>query len=158
MKYFLIFLALAFAFVNCKPKSQVNTPEGSSDTTALAVEASENGIEEKYWKLTEIMGKPAPPTPPDGKEVHIKFRKAENRLQGFGGCNGLGGNYELEAGDRIKISNILRTQMACPELDTENELIKVLETADNYNINGDTLVLNRARMAPLVRFQAVYFD
>jgi hypothetical protein len=48
--------------------------------------------------------------------------------------------------------------MACPELDIENELIKALETADNYNYANDKLVLNKARMAPLARFEAVYFN
>jgi hypothetical protein len=33
--------------------------------------------------------------------------------------------------------------------------MKALNTADNYNVDGQKLVLNRARMAPLARFEAV---
>lgn len=36
----------------------------------------------------------------------------------------------------------------------ESDFLRVLEEADNYVITGDTLVLNKARMAPLARFKA----
>lgn len=142
MRLLILFLVIFIAA--CKPKN----------TSAVA---KSDGIEEKYWKLTELMGKPAPLTPADAREIHIKFRKQENRLEGFGGCNGLGGTFELKPGDRIAISKVIRTQMACSQLDVENELVKALEMADNYNFNNDKLVLNKARMAPLARFEAVYF-
>jgi hypothetical protein len=46
--------------------------------------------------------------------------------------------------------------MACPNLETETHFFKALQMADNYILNGDTLILNKARMAPLARFEAVY--
>jgi heat shock protein HslJ len=115
-------------------------------------------LEETYWKLTELMGKPIGPTPADKKEVHIKLTKEGNKLEGFGGCNGFGGVYELKEGDRIKFSNIIGTMIACDVLETENQLLEILRTADNYNLKGKQLVLNKARMAPLARFEAVYFN
>ncbi len=45
------------------------------------------------------------------------------------------------------------TLMACPDMELEREFMKVLYTADNYNFDGKTIVLNKARMAPLARFE-----
>jgi heat shock protein HslJ len=58
--------------------------------------------------------------------------------------------------NRIKFSKMAATMMACPDMEVEREFLQVLETADNYNLIGDTLVLNRARMAPLARFENVF--
>lgn len=110
-------------------------------------------IEDTYWVLTELMGKPVSAKQPNGKEIHILLNKAENRVQGFAGCNGFGGNYELKAGNRVVFSQMIGTLMACDALDTENELLKALRTADNYTIADGKLSLNKARMAPLARFE-----
>lgn len=115
-----------------------------------------NGITEKYWKLTELMGKPVAKTAAMNREPHIIFRTEGNRVNAYGGCNAMMGSYELMDGNRIKFSQMAGTMMACPDMSIEDELKKVLEMADNYNLDGDKLVLNRARMAPLARFEAVY--
>jgi heat shock protein HslJ len=49
----------------------------------------------------------------------------------------------------------MTTMMACENMDVESGLNKALVAADNYTIKGDILSLNKARMAPLARFQAV---
>ena len=46
--------------------------------------------------------------------------------------------------------------MACINMVTETEFLKVLDMADSYHLKGDTLQLFRARMAPLAKFAAVY--
>lgn len=128
----------------------------SSKTAANAETSVNSTLQETYWRLTELRGKPTGPTPEGKREVHIKFRKEGNNLEGFAGCNGIGGIYELKEGNRIHISNVVGTMIACDELEAENALLEVLKTADNYNLNGKQLVLNKARMAPLARFEAVY--
>jgi len=114
-------------------------------------------IAEKYWKLTELHGRPIPPTGEDLKEAHVIFRFEGSIVRGNGGCNSFSGTFELGDGNRITISKLAVTQMACPAMDTESEFLKVLGTADNYYMRGDTLILNKAKMAPLARFEAVYF-
>jgi heat shock protein HslJ len=111
---------------------------------------------ETYWKLTELMGKKVKPTPQGKKEVHIILKKQDNRIQGFAGCNTISGVYELKPGNRISFSKVITTMMACPDMSTEDQLKKVIERADNYSIKGNHLSLNKARMAPLARFEAVY--
>ena len=114
--------------------------------------ADENLVE-RYWKLTELNGNPVNLT---GKEAHIIFRIEGNRITGNGGCNSFFGGFETKIGNRISFSQIGATQMACQNLETESAFFKVLEAADNYIIvDGDKLVLNKARMAPLARFEAV---
>jgi heat shock protein HslJ len=106
------------------------------------------------WVLVELNGKPVSVSDSSGRTPHMRFMEAESRFAGNGGCNGLSGVFELKGMNRITFSNMIRTQMACPALDIENEFIKALETTDNFVVAGDTLVLNRARMAPLARLRA----
>jgi hypothetical protein len=41
-------------------------------------------------------------------------------------------------------------------MDVEEAFHEVLRAVDNYSLDGKRLTLNRARMAPLARFEAVY--
>ena len=110
---------------------------------------------ETYWKLTELMGKPV--NPPAGvREIHIVLKKQDGRFQGFAGCNNIMGSYELKDENFIGFKGIASTKMACPDMTIENQLMEVLGRVDNYSILGDKLSLNKARMAPLARFKAVY--
>jgi heat shock protein HslJ len=113
-------------------------------------------IAEKYWRLTELHGKPIPRPGPNLPEAHVIFKFQGNKVRGNGGCNSFSGEFELGEGNRITISKLAVTQMACPALDTETEFLKALGTADNYVLRGDTLTLNKAKMAPVARFEAVY--
>jgi len=108
----------------------------------------------KRWKLIEINGAPVKDA---GQEepIFIEFHKEENKVNGFAGCNHYFGNYELKEGNRITFSKIASTMMACPDLDREQELFKIFETADNYTIYGNELNLNKARMAPLAKFTLI---
>lgn len=121
---------------------------------ALA-DSSNAELAETYWRLTELMGKPVEAVAQGKKEVHIILKQEDNRIQGFAGCNTINGEYELKPGNRIRFSKVTATLMACPDMNIENQLKKVIERADNYAIKGNMLSLNKARMAPLARFEAV---
>ena len=112
-----------------------------------------NEITDRYWKLIEVNGQAVA----DGstqKEPYIQLNSEANRLQATGGCNGLGGTYELKAPNRIAFSQLMGTLMACENMAVENGLKRALERADSYHVYGDTLQLFRARMAPLAKFVA----
>ncbi|MBL7700001.1 MAG: copper resistance protein NlpE N-terminal domain-containing protein [Chitinophagaceae bacterium] len=113
-------------------------------------------ILEKYWKLTELNGKPIEVDSSFRKEPHIIFKDDGNRFVGNGGCNGFSGTYKLGSMNRINLSQGVTTQMACPKMELESQFLKVLQMADNYTVTGDMLILNKARMAPLARFKTVY--
>jgi len=112
----------------------------------------------KYWKLVELYGQPVTMSATDKKEPHIILHPDGNRLSGSGGCNNLAGTYELKPGNRIRFAqNMATTLLPCNDMEKEKMLIKVLQTADNYSLSGDSVMtLNKARMAPLARFIVVY--
>ena len=115
-------------------------------------------ITEKYWKLIEINGKPVSMDESAGRTPFIILKNEGNRVNANGGCNSLSGSYEIGQGNRIKFSQMISTMMACVNMEIETELKKALETTDNYSLSADGqhLSLNRARMAPLARFEVVY--
>lgn len=114
-----------------------------------------DGVTEKYWKLVELKGTPVPALE---REPHLILKAADGRVNGFGGCNGFTGSYKIdETASRISFGQIASTMMACASgMQVEGAFHEVLRAADNYSLNGDRLTLNRARMAPLARFEAVY--
>jgi copper homeostasis protein (lipoprotein) len=114
------------------------------------------GILEKYWKLVELNGTPISMASDTQREAHMILKGQDQRVNGHSSCNSFGGTYELMNGNRIRFSKIAATKMACTDMTTESEFFKVFELADNYTLNGDTLFLNKARMAPLAKFHAVY--
>lgn len=125
---------------------KTNTTEGET--------SSDRSITDTRWKLVELMGQPVDSTV-NNKEPFIMLSAADKRVQGNGGCNTIAGSYALEEGNRITFSQMISTRMACPNMETETQLLTVLETADNYSLNGEQLTLNKARMAPLARFEAL---
>lgn len=114
-----------------------------------------DGITEKYWKLVELNGKPVPRLE---REPSMTLRGEAARVTGYSGCNNFVGTYTLdEPLLRIRFNQIAVTERACVVGgDTEAAFLEVLRNADNFSQQGDRLSLNRARMAPLARFEAVY--
>jgi copper homeostasis protein (lipoprotein) len=104
------------------------------------------------WKLVEIFGKPV-----DNENDPLYFIQlnTNGRLAAFGGCNTLGGTYEIKQGNRIVFSKLLSTMKACADMGVEQELSKALEMSDNFSIRRNTMTLNKARMAPLATFETV---
>ncbi len=147
---FLTILIATVLVTSCKStqKSTVvqKQPEATTQNTV---------VEETYWKLTELMGKPIVKSEGMTKDIHIILKKDGNRVQGFSGCNTILGQYELKEGNRIVFSGMASTMMACPDMSTEANFNKMLGAIDNYSINGKTMSLSKAKMAPMARFEAV---
>ena len=135
---------------------------GNRVTGALAdkyvLSKSQYAIREKYWKLTELNGRPVRVDSTYKKEPYIIFKEKDHRIIGNGGCNNITGTYELKGANGINIRQLATTKIACPKLDMEAELLKALQTADSYTLDADMLILNTARTAPLTRFKTVYMD
>lgn len=147
----LLFLLVASAAISCKSPMATSTSQSKPQITTPKHE-----LLETYWKLTELNGKAVVTDTNMKKEIHILFKIEGNRVQGFAGCNNIMGTYELLEGNRIKFSGMATTMMACPNMATEAEFNKMLNMVDNYTVNGKTMSLAKARMAPMARFEAVY--
>lgn len=110
----------------------------------------------KKWRLIEIMGKPIAPKTGEGNDVFMTFDADESRVTGFGGCNHFFGQFEWERELEVSFSKMGRTQKFCTEtMALEDQFFQLIETVDNYTIHEGILSLNRARMAPLLRFEAM---
>lgn len=146
---FMLTASLAAGLGGCAPaESPAPNPAVTQPPKVAA------GITEKYWKLVELRGQPVPAS---HKDPHLILKVQDSRAHGSTGCNGFGGTYTLdEATMRISFGQIAMTQMFCAgSMETEKAFTEVLAQADNYSLNGDHMTLNRARMAPLARFEAV---
>ena len=108
-------------------------------------------VEDKRWQLVELNGKLINGAP----ETHyIIFHSKEGRLEAKANCNILSNNYKIKNELQLSIEIGISTMMACPG-NLEQEFSEVLNTADNISTDGKTLTLNKARMAPLARFELV---
>jgi len=124
-------------------QEQVNTTDGTAKASLL----------DKEWKLTKLMGQPLSELDSSAQKVFIQFSEKDNRLSGNSGCNSFGGTYTLKEGNRFETSQLMSTMMACANMDIEDQFMGVLQKADTYIINGNTLQITKARMAPLAEFE-----
>lgn len=110
------------------------------------------------WELAELMGAAVSPNE-DTQTPYIQLNINENTIGGFAGCNGFGGNYELNPETlRLSFNELISTMMACPELNVENTLKEVLQKVDNYTHQDDQLMIYKGRTAALAKFRAVFFE
>ncbi|BAQ60760.1 lipoprotein [Geminocystis sp. NIES-3708] len=119
------------------------------------VNDTEATMENTRWELVEIMGKPVTKTETQRQAIFITFDGEKNRVNGFGGCNNFMGGFEMKEGNRIKFEQMASTMMACENMEMEANFMQTLQQVDNYTIKDNVLSLNRARMAPLLKFTAV---
>jgi len=103
------------------------------------------------WVLLELNGKPVPAN--TAQPATLVFAADSNRVSGYSGCNTFSGSYTLSDGKRLRFGALAMTRRACPDMTTETEYAKALESTDGFAVSGDTLQLHRARMAPLARFR-----
>ncbi|WP_022829277.1 META domain-containing protein [Sphingobacterium paucimobilis] len=104
------------------------------------------------WQLTELNGKPVP-NEVNGKQPFMSFEKNENRYSASGGCNGIGGTFELKSTKKIKFSQGMSTMMACPDMSVEQGINQMLGKADNFELTGDLLILKQGT-TPVAKMKA----
>lgn len=108
-------------------------------TEAQVIKEETSGASDKLhgkWMITELEGKSIKKTGP--KENFLEFRN--DGFGAYGGCNTMGGKYE-QTGNKLKLSKIMSTMMACPDMTTEDQLKKSLERVDDFVRNEDVLML-----------------
>ena len=97
-------------------------------------------IQEKYWKLIELNGKPVSVDSNFRKEPHLFLKENQNLFAGNGGCNNISGQYKLTNPDSVSFSKVISTMMACPALDRESSFLKMLSKVRTYRVSGDRLI------------------
>jgi heat shock protein HslJ len=126
--------------------------------TCLRTGGRQNGkggaqLENTYWKLIELNGKPVA-TPSPRQEPHLRLSPEGKTLQGSSGCNTMRGGYQLD-GARLRFTQIATTRMACPDsyMSQESAFLKALEATDSFRISGDKMELHGGGKL-LARFEA----
>ena len=158
---FQIAIVLILIMGSCSKKTFKASENSLQEDGKMAslVKIQPESITDKYWKLIELFGKPVVRNDSFKREPFIILQTEGNRVNGNGGCNTLTGTYEITpASLRIKFSQMATTMMMCLNMEVEEEMKKALGMVDNYTLTADGkyLSLNRARMAPLARFEIVY--
>jgi len=110
---------------------------------------------EKYWKLVELYGNPVVANDSNRGEAHIIFKIEGNRFNGNAGCNRILGSYQIKEDGKIVFSQAIATRMMCLNMDIEDKFLQILDTADSYAIQDDTLVISKENDS-LARFVVVY--
>jgi putative lipoprotein len=120
--------------------------------SAQRTSASVTSIENTYWRLVELRGKPVPAMEKQ-REPHILLSAERKRVVGFGGCNRLMGSYVL-SGQTIKFSQLAGTMMACTRgMQIEQGLHSALGEASRWTLSGSTLELSTEAGTTLARFE-----
>lgn len=163
MKLKITTLALiALTIMSCNEGKKSNTT--NSVETDKEVTQTENTnsaeavttIEDAKWVITKLDGGDMTDREKNGQVIYFILDSKTNRVSGNSGCNTFMGTYKLEDGNRISFSKMASTMMACPDAKiNESEILSVFETADNFTITNNTLMLNKAKRAPLAEFKKV---
>lgn len=98
---------------------------------------------EGTWKLVSY-GSASNQTPA-AADVDTSVEFKDGLVNGNVGCNGFGGNYEVD-GDKITFSEVVSTLMFCegPVGDQEMTTLNVLHETASFALDGDTLTLTSA--------------
>ena len=119
---------------------------GKSPTNAPALSP-----ENTEWKLVKLGGQVVS-TLPDGKAPQLLLNSQDNKVAGNGGCNLFRGSYQLKD-QSLTFQGILSTKMACPDLQTETDFFKALDSSKTWKMEGRTLKLLDGGGTSLAEFE-----
>lgn len=100
------------------------------------------------WDLNEVVTASGDTTAPE-QEAHLEFTD-DGRVEGNSGCNGYGGDAEIE-GDQIKLGPVIGTMKACSGTtgEVDQAFATVLQGTITASVAGDALTLTNADGASL---------
>lgn len=142
--------ALLLLITSCNTSKKATSNTSKDVDTGITISKELISIKNIKWQLVTLMGKDV-----SEKNAFITFSDSENKVYGNASCNSFNGTYQMKEGNQIAFSKIAATLMACKDMEVENKFMAVLEKADNYSLNGTSMTLNKARMAPLAIFKYV---
>jgi heat shock protein HslJ len=147
MNKFFYFIAVSLLLAACN----------NSKNSSVSNDSPKSGsITDTYWKLVELNGRAVPDSVNNRGEIYLVLFTTDKRAAGNAGCNRYSGRYELNNnGFNLRFLTLMHTEMACADLEIENEYLKVLDMTDSYYANDSSLQLNKGKMAPLARFAAI---
>ena len=88
------------------------------------------------WSIKKIYGDKVKVSE-DVVEPYIAFDVVNSRFFGHAGCNSLMGTFATGEENEIQFTSTGVTMMMCPDIATEDALLKALASVKQYNITGD---------------------
>ncbi|MCD7935302.1 MAG: META domain-containing protein [Tannerellaceae bacterium] len=88
------------------------------------------------WTISEVDGDKVTTDRP----AFMEFNMTDMRLHGNAGCNTFNSNIRLDDKDasKISINPAVSTMMACPDMDTENKILKAIESVSEVKKDKDS--------------------
>ena len=137
--------------VKYKVWTKGNTFKNAQTNTLQNTVEKSTSVENKKWQLVTLFGKPVK----GNADTHYMiFNSNTGLINAKAGCNLFSFSYTIKNEFQLNVKPGMSTMMACPDA-TEEEFKKMLSTVDNITTDGETLSLNKARMAPLATFKLV---
>ncbi len=106
----------------------------------------------RTWRLVELEGHTVD-TSKLQRPAELTFIKMDNRVYGSAGCNTLSGKFTIGAPNKMTFSPIAATRMACKDMSTEDQFLRIAPKVNAWTITADFLVLSQDN-TPLARFKA----
>ena len=130
-------IAILFPLIlltTCAQTSQTETPQPLVDLA---------------WRLVRLEGREIPAVKPGMEAAYLRLTH-DQRVEGYGGCNRLAGEYR-QSGDRIEFAPLISTRRACLfGMTEEDAFLKALGRARAWKRQGGTLRLYDANDALLL--------
>ena len=124
----------------------------SKDHTVMILKRANINYINGAWKVTKINGESDLVN--DG--MKFVFDVQELRLHGNTGCNIINGQMFIDPDQQnsIQFSQLLSTQMLCPDVNGETALLVALEeTSYCWKVNNNTIVFKNRSGKELIRFE-----
>lgn len=115
-------------------------------------------LEGHAWALTAIEGVEMSDIGLQDNKPWILFDAENERLSGFAGCNIITGTYTIKNDNSLTFGALATTKMFCPNVQGEQLFLSTLNNTAGYRVTPEELILTDKEGAPLVRFEADFFE
>lgn len=129
-----------------------NKHESSASIEKVNQAEGKYTLAETKWKLEQLNGKTIIQK---GKKMNfLKMNSTDGKFSAYAGCNSMFGSYAMPSSNTISFSSIGATRMACPNMSTENDFMRMLESTTRYVLEKETLKFYGSRKTPIATFVA----
>ena len=123
--------------------------EGALDPASRLARVT-TSLTDTEWRLASVENAPLP----DDVNPPTLLLTPDGEASGMAGCNSFRGTYRLDQ-NRLYLSPLATTKMACPNLETENDYLYELATVVNYRMGEGELVLFNEKSEVVLRFNTL---
>lgn len=112
--------------------------------------SDDNSLTGTGWVMFEMDGNKYEPL--TGKNITLKFDMSSKKISGNAPCNTYSSGYTKQD-NKLSFGQVLSTEMACGEIETEYAYLKLLQKVFAYQISGDKLYLFDSGGMVILRFK-----